>query len=70
MTTTIMDPALNSLDDKALIEMTLAGQSGCFDALMDRHMGKVRKCVHSMIPDATEAQDVLQEVQLKMLVSC
>jgi RNA polymerase sigma-70 factor (ECF subfamily) len=66
MTTTILDLALKSLDDQALIEMTLAGQEGCFDVLMERHLGMVRKCVRSMIPQVAEAEDVLQEVQLKI----
>jgi len=62
---TLLDPALKSLDDKALIEMTLEGRKGCFDVLMDRHLGAVRKCVRSMIPQVAEAEDVLQEAQLK-----
>lgn len=65
MTTTILDPALKSLDDNALIKMTLAGRKGCFDVLMYRHLSTVRKCVRSMIPQLAEAEDVLQEVQLK-----
>jgi RNA polymerase sigma-70 factor (ECF subfamily) len=56
---------LKSLDDKALITMTLAGQRGCFDVLMDRHLGTAVKCVHAMIPNRAEAEDVLQNVQLK-----
>jgi RNA polymerase sigma-70 factor (ECF subfamily) len=61
----IVDPGLDSLGDEALIYMTLAGQKGCFDVLMDRHLDFVRKRVRSMIPDVAEADDILQEVQLK-----
>lgn len=60
-----LDPALISVDDKALIEMTLAGHNACFDALMHRHLGAAQKRVGSMIPNRAEAEDVLQEVQLK-----
>jgi RNA polymerase sigma-70 factor, ECF subfamily len=60
-----VDPALISVDDKALIEMALAGHNACFDALMLRHLGAVQKRVGLMIPDKAEAEDVLQEVQLK-----
>jgi RNA polymerase sigma-70 factor, ECF subfamily len=56
---------LRSLDDKALIEMTLAGHKESFEVLMDRHLCAVRKRVHSMIATKAEAEDVLQEVQLK-----
>jgi RNA polymerase sigma-70 factor (ECF subfamily) len=65
MTTTFVDPVLDSLGDEALIDMTLAGQNGCFDVLMDRHLGTVRKRVHAMIRDFAQAEDVVQEVQLK-----
>jgi RNA polymerase sigma factor (sigma-70 family) len=58
--------AVKSLDDKALIEMTVAGNSECFDVLMDRHLWVIRKRVDSMIPNKAEAEDVLQVAQLKI----
>jgi RNA polymerase sigma-70 factor (ECF subfamily) len=64
--TTLMETRLKSLDDKALIEMILAGHQGCFEALMDRHLGAVRRCVSSMIWNMSDAEDVVQEVQLKV----
>src|SRR5271163_2718228 len=60
-----LDAAVSALDDKALIEMTLAGHNECFDVLMDRHLGAIRKRVDSMIPNRAEAEDVLQIAQLK-----
>jgi RNA polymerase sigma-70 factor, ECF subfamily len=60
-----VDADLRSLNDKALIEMTLAGHHACFEALMARHLDAVRKRVGTMIPNKAEAEDVLQEVQLK-----
>jgi RNA polymerase sigma-70 factor (ECF subfamily) len=65
MTSTAVDGALRSVKDRALIEMALAGHHGCFEALMNRHFDPVRKRVGAMIPDKAEAEDVLQEVQLK-----
>jgi RNA polymerase sigma-70 factor (ECF subfamily) len=65
MTSTPVDGALRSVKDTALIEMTLAGHNACFEALMDRHLDLVRKRVAAMIPNQAEAEDVLQEVQLK-----
>ena len=52
-------------DDNALIEMTLAGHTECFDVLMDRHLAVIRRRVDSMIPNKAEAEDVLQVAQLK-----
>ena len=60
------DDAVSALDDKALIEMTLAGHNECFDALMDRHMCVIRQRVDSMIPNKAEAEDVYQVAQLKI----
>jgi RNA polymerase sigma-70 factor, ECF subfamily len=61
-----LDAAVRSLDDKALIEMTLAGHNECFDALMDRYLRVIRKRVDSMIRNKAEAEDVLQVAQLKI----
>jgi len=60
------DDAVSALDDKALIEMTLADHNECFDALMDRHMCVIRQRVDSMIPNKAEAEDVYQVAQLKI----
>jgi RNA polymerase sigma-70 factor (ECF subfamily) len=58
--------SMRSLDDKALIEMTLEGRNECFDALMDRHLWLIRRRVESMISNTAEAEDVLQVAQLKI----
>jgi RNA polymerase sigma-70 factor (ECF subfamily) len=60
-----IDDAVRTLDDKVLIEMTLASHNECFDVLMDRHLWVIRKRVDSMISNKAEAEDVLQVVQLK-----
>jgi RNA polymerase sigma factor (sigma-70 family) len=61
-----LDAAVRSLDDRALIEMTLAGHSEFFDVLMDRHLCVIRKRVDSMIPNKAEAEDVFQVAQLNI----
>lgn len=61
-----LDTAVRALDDKALIEMTLAGHNECFDELMDRHLCVMRKRVDSMIGNKAEAENVLQVAQLKI----
>jgi RNA polymerase sigma-70 factor (ECF subfamily) len=61
-----MTPQLTKFEDSALIEMILAGRTECFSVLMERHMGPVRRCVHSMLRNETESDDILQEVLLKV----
>ena len=61
-----MPPPLATLKDDALIRLALAGQAECFAILMDRHLGIVKKRVITLIPNATDADDVIQEVQLKV----
>jgi len=60
------DASVRALDDKALIEMAVAGHNECFDALMDRYLCVIRKRVDSMIPNKAEAEDVLQVAQLNI----
>jgi RNA polymerase sigma-70 factor (ECF subfamily) len=60
-----LDGAARALDDKALIELILAGRNECFDVLMERHLRVIRKRVESIIPNKAEAEDVLQGAQLK-----
>lgn len=61
-----VDLKLKSLADKLLIELTVAGRQECFCALMDRHMDCVRRRINRLIPNTSDAEDVAQEVQLKV----
>jgi RNA polymerase sigma-70 factor (ECF subfamily) len=61
-----MTPGIVTFEDSTLIQLTLAGQSECFAVLMNRHMDAVRRRVHSIVRNTTEAEDVLQETQLKV----
>ena len=61
-----VDLKLKSLPDKVLIELTLAGRQESFGALMDRHMDCVRGRINWLIPNTSDAEDVAQEVQLKV----
>ena len=57
---------LATLEDDALIRLALAGQAECFAVLMDRHLGAIKRCIRSIVWNATDADDVLQEVLLKV----
>ena len=62
----MLNTSASSLDDKVLIEMTLAERNECFDLLMDRHLWVIRKRLGSMISNKAEAEDVTQVALLKM----
>jgi RNA polymerase sigma-70 factor, ECF subfamily len=61
-----MAPPLATFDDSVLIKLALAGQTECFTVLMDRHLAAIKKCIGSMVRNATDADDLLQEVLLKV----
>jgi len=57
--------SFTTLEDGALIERTLAGQSECFTVLMDRHSAAVRRRVKSMVRNNSDEDDLVQETFLK-----
>jgi len=61
-----MNPLFAKLEDSALIKLALAGQPECFAILMDRYLVSVRGLIRSMLQNAAEADDVLQQVLLKV----
>lgn len=61
-----MTPSLATYEDRTLVELALAGQVECFSVLMNRHKAAVRRRIRSMVRNATDADDVLQEVLLKV----
>jgi RNA polymerase sigma-70 factor (ECF subfamily) len=61
-----MTPSLAKFEDNTLIKMALAGQTECFTVLMDRHLFIVKRTIHSMVRNATDADDLIQEVLLKV----
>jgi RNA polymerase sigma-70 factor (ECF subfamily) len=61
-----MTPSLATFEDNTLIKMALAGQTECFTVLMDRHLSIVKRTILSMVRNATDADDLIQEVLLKV----
>jgi RNA polymerase sigma-70 factor, ECF subfamily len=57
---------LATFDDSALIQLALAGQTECFTVLTNRHLPAVRRRIGPMVPNATDVDDLLQEVLLKV----
>ncbi len=63
--TTNIGPAA-APDDCALINLVLAGRTECFGVLMDRHLALVRGRIRGMARSTSDADDIMQEVQLKI----
>jgi RNA polymerase sigma-70 factor (ECF subfamily) len=57
---------LATFEDSALIQLALAGQTECFTILANRHLPAVRRRIGPMVPNATDVDDLLQEVLLKV----
>jgi RNA polymerase sigma-70 factor, ECF subfamily len=60
-----MREAVARLEDKTLIEMTVAGHIECFSVLMDRHETAVRRCIGAMIRNRSDVEDLFQDTFLK-----
>jgi RNA polymerase sigma-70 factor (ECF subfamily) len=65
MTGTANTGSLALRSDHDLVRLTLDGQTDCFTALMERHLGAIRRCVGFMLRGDGDAEDVIQEVVLK-----
>jgi len=54
------------LDEATLIKKALAGETEYFGILMDRHMVALKKCIGTMVRNGADADDLLQNVLLKV----
>ena len=61
-----MSQPLAMLDEATLIKKALAGETECFGILMDLHLVALKKCIGSMVRNGTDADDLLQNVLLKV----
>ena len=60
-----MTPNAAELEDSALIELTLAGETACFNVLIDRHQAAVRTRIRSMTRKPEDEDDLVQQVFFK-----
>jgi RNA polymerase sigma-70 factor (ECF subfamily) len=60
--------SIATLEDSALIEMTLAGQTESFSVLMNRYASSVRRCIRSIVRNTSDVDDVFQDTFLKAWV--
>lgn len=61
-----MGPPTATFEDSALIQRALAGQSECFEVLINRHLPAIRARVRLMAPNRADVEDILQEILLKV----
>ena len=65
----MMTENMATLDDRTLIEMTIAGQTECFSALTDRYATAARKCISVIVKQTSDIEDILQNTFLKAWLS-
>ena len=58
--------SLALFSDHDLIRLTLDGQSDCFTALMDRHLSAIRRSIGFMLRGSGAAEDLTQEVFIRV----
>jgi RNA polymerase sigma-70 factor, ECF subfamily len=61
-----MAPSIATFEDSALVKLALAGHTECFTILTNRHLPAVRRRIGSMVASTTDADDLLQEVLVKV----
>jgi RNA polymerase sigma-70 factor (ECF subfamily) len=57
--------AIATLDDQTLVRRAVEGEAECFKVLVHRHLGSLKNHIRSMLRDATEVDDLIQQVLLK-----
>jgi RNA polymerase sigma-70 factor (ECF subfamily) len=58
------DAALQDLDELALVRRVLAGDGAAFELVMRRHNRRLYRLARSMLRDAADAEDALQDAYL------
>jgi RNA polymerase sigma-70 factor (ECF subfamily) len=61
-----MAPATTAQKDDVLIELAVAGDAECFALLIERHKAALRKCIGYFMRDGADADDLLQDILLKL----
>src|SRR5436190_5289984 len=59
------EPALDGLDDRALIEACLAGHAGAFDVIVERHRRAIYRLCYRFVNNHEDASDLSQDVFLR-----
>src|SRR6185295_5964499 len=60
-----VEPGLADLDERALVEACLRGQSAAFDVIVERHRRSVYQLCYRFVSNHEDASDLSQEVFLR-----
>ena len=60
-----LDRPLADLDEAALVEASLAGRSGAFDLIVDRHKRTVYQLCYRFVGNHEDASDLSQDVFIR-----
>jgi RNA polymerase sigma-70 factor (ECF subfamily) len=63
-----MTPSRLTLEDNALVELTLAGETDYFSDLMNRHAAAVRNFLSQMVQNRSDLDDLVQDTFAKAWV--
>jgi RNA polymerase sigma-70 factor (ECF subfamily) len=61
----VVDPALDELDEAALVEASLAGRRGAFDVIVERHRRPVYQLCYRFVGNHEDAADLSQDVFIR-----
>jgi RNA polymerase sigma-70 factor (ECF subfamily) len=61
-----MSRPLSDFEDSTLIRMVLAGRTECFTVLANRHLRVLKRRIRSIVPNAADVEDLLQDVLIKV----
>jgi RNA polymerase sigma-70 factor, ECF subfamily len=59
------DPSMTEVDDAGLVEQCLAGDSGAFDVLVERHRRQVYQVCYRFVGNHEDASDLAQDAFLR-----
>lgn len=59
----------DSLKDEVLVRSALAGDRGAFDRLVERYGPRMFRMIRAEVRDASEAEDLVQEIFLRAMVA-
>src|SRR5215510_7030168 len=64
------EPGLSDLDERALVEACLRGQTAAFDVIVERHRRSVYLLCYRFVSNHEDASDLSQDVFCALIAAC